>query len=227
MRFLNLEGRGDPVPQHSSPRGMDRGRRIGIALGAALYRLHVRGRDRVPATGPLVMVANHTNFMDGPVLFGAFPRRLSFLVKAEAVTGPLGWLLKHVGQYALVRDKPDRIPLLASLAQLQAGGAIGVFPEGTRGQGDVATVFAGAGWLAARSGATIVPVAVRGVSRPSGVRRRFRPRVEVLVGQPFAVEQGASRTAVAAATDGIREHLAALVRTLDEDLAAGSVDRRH
>ena len=221
MRLLSLEAPTDPAPEHSTPRGMDRGRRIGIVLTGAMYRLRVRGRDRVPTDGPLVMVANHTNFMDGPVIFGAFPRRLSFLVKAEAVTGPLGWVLRHVGQYALERDKPDRVPLLAALAQVKAGGAIGVFPEGTRGAGDVAAVFAGAGWLAARSGATVVPVAVRGVSRPPGSRRRFRPRVEMLVGQPFAVEQGASRTAVAAATEAIREHLAALVRTLDEDLAAG------
>ena len=127
---------------------------------------------------------------------------MSFLVKAEAVKGPLGWLLTNVGQYALVRGVPDREPLLKALAQLKAGGAIGIFPEGTRGAGNVETVFAGAGWLAARAGAAVVPVAIRGTDRPAGrKRRRFRPAVHVLVGDPFAVPQGGGRTAVAAATE--------------------------
>ncbi len=147
---------------------MDRGRRIGIALSLIMYRMRIRGMGRLPAAGPVVVVANHQNFMDGAVLFGALTRRVSFLVKAEAVKGPLGWLLINVGQYALVRGVPDREPLLKALAQLKAGGAIGIFPEGTRGAGNVETVFAGAGWLAARAGAAVVPVAIRGTDRPAG-----------------------------------------------------------
>lgn len=221
MRWFDLGGAADPAPASSGPKGMDRGRRIGIALSAVMYRMRVQGMEHFPAAGPLVVVANHQNFLDGAVLFGLLPRRVSFLVKAEAVKGPLGWLLVNVGQYALLRGVPDREPLLNALAQLQAGGAIGIFPEGTRGAGTVASVFPGAGWLAARSGATVVPVAIRGTNRPAGKRRRFRPDVDVLVGEPFPVEQGGGRKAVAAATDAIREHLAALVVTLD----AGIDDR--
>jgi 1-acyl-sn-glycerol-3-phosphate acyltransferase len=201
---------------------MDRGRRIGIALSAAMYRMHVRGMGRVPAQGSLVVVANHQNFMDGAVLFGALTRRVSFLVKAEAVKGPLGWLLINVGQYALVRGVPDREPLLKALAQLQSGGAIGIFPEGTRGAGNVETVFAGAGWLAARSGAAVLPVAIRGTDRPADSGRRFRPEVRILVGDPFPVQQGGGRKAVAAATDAIQVHLAALVATLDAEIEQDS-----
>jgi 1-acyl-sn-glycerol-3-phosphate acyltransferase len=188
-----------------------------------MYRMHTRGMGRLPAAGPVVVVANHQNFMDGAVLFGALTRRVSFLVKAEAVKGPLGWLLINVGQYALVRGVPDREPLLKALAQLKAGGAIGIFPEGTRGAGNVETVFSGAGWLAARAGAAVVPVAIRGTARPTGrKRRRFRPAVHVLVGEPFPVQQGGGRKTVAAATDAIRERLAALVATLDTEIASSS-----
>ncbi len=195
MRWFRLGGSDDPTPDSSGPKGMDRGRRIGIALGLIMYRMHTRGMGRLPAAGPVVVVANHQNFMDGAVLFGALTRRVSFLVKAEAVKGPLGWLLINVGQYALVRGVPDREPLLKALAQLKAGGAIGIFPEGTRGAGNVETVFSGAGWLAARAGAAVVPVAIRGTDRPAGrKRRRFRPAVHVLVGDPFPVQQGGGRT---------------------------------
>ena len=192
MSWFHLGGENDPVPPHAGPKGTDRGRRIGIVVRHTLYRNRIRGLDRVPATGPVLIVSNHTNFMDGAVLFGSLPRRVSFLIKAEAVKGPLGWLLTNVGQYALHRDVPDREPLMQALAQLKAGGAIGIFPEGTRGAGTVENVFNGAGWLAARAGATVVPVAIRGTSRPAGRRRRrFRPVVDMLVGEPFPVPVGA------------------------------------
>ncbi|SDP08116.1 1-acyl-sn-glycerol-3-phosphate acyltransferase [Nakamurella panacisegetis] len=220
MRWRHLGGAGDPTPQHAGPVGMDRGRRIGIVLSALLYRLTVAGIDRVPATGPVVLVANHSNFWDGPVLFGALPRRVSFLVKAEAVTGPLGWLLRNVGQYAINRAAPERGTLLDALAQLKAGGVIGIFPEGTRGDGNVHQVSSGAGWLAARAGAAVLPVAVRGTARPAGARRRFRPRVRVLIGDPFPIPVGAGKKAVDTATDLIRDRLSALVVELDETIDA-------
>lgn len=226
MRWFHLGGSTDPTPEQSGPKGMDRGRRIGIALSAAMYRMRVEGMGRMPASGSVVVVANHQNFMDGAVLFGLLPRRVSFLVKAEAVKGPLGWLLVNVGQFALMRGVPDREPLLKALAQLQAGGAIGIFPEGTRGAGNVTTVFAGAGWLAARSGAAVVPVAIRGTQRPAGrTRRRLRPEVHVLIGDPFPVQQGGGKKAVAAATEAIRVNLAGLVATLDAEIDQASLSR--
>ena len=197
---------------------MDRGRRIGITLSAVMYRMRVSGLGRVPASGGLLVVGNHMNFMDGPILFGLMPRRVSVLVKAEAVKGALGWLLRNVGQYAIDRDSPSRDVLLSAMAQLKAGGAIGLFPEGTRGNGDVEQIQAGAGWLAARSGATVLPVALRGIDRPEGSRRRFRPVVHVLVGEPFQVPQGAGKAAVAAAQEEIRQRLAATVQDLDREI---------
>ena len=144
---------------------------------------------------------------------------MSFLVKAEAVKGPLGWLLINVGQYALLRGVPDREPLLKALAQLQAGGAIGIFPEGTRGAGTVATVFPGAGWLAARSGAAVVPVAIRGTNRPAGraapvPARGRRAGRGTVPGRAGRRPQGRRRRHRA-----IRVHLAALVATLDAEIA--------
>ena len=219
MRWRHLGGADDPTPEHAGRVGMDRGRRIGIALSLLLYRQRVAGIGRVPATGPVVLVANHSNFWDGPVLFGALPRRVSFLIKAEAVTGPIGWLLRNVGQYAINREAPERNTLLNALAQLKAGGVIGIFPEGTRGDGNVANVSSGAGWLAARAGAAVLPVAVRGTARPPGSQRRFRPKVRVLIGDPFPIPVGAGKKAVDAATELIRDRLSQLVVQLDQSIA--------
>lgn len=219
MSFFRLPGGDDPPPAHTTGKGVDRGRRIGIVLWKVIYRKRIRGLARVPAGGPLVVVANHTNYVDGGFLFAILPRRVSFLVKAEAITGPLGRLLTHVGQYAIKRDVPDRRPLIAALEHLKAGGAIGVFPEGTRGAGNVTEVFNGAGWLAVRAGATVLPVAIRGTARPPGARRRFRPVVNVLVGTPFDVPAGAGKAAVDAATARIQQRLSLLVSRLDAELA--------
>jgi 1-acyl-sn-glycerol-3-phosphate acyltransferase len=161
------------------------------------------------------------------VLFGALPRRVSFLVKAEMFKGFVGWVLTNVGQYGLQREVPDRAPLLNALAQLKAGGSIGIFPEGTRGSGAVQNVFNGAGWLACRSGAQIVPIAMRGTLRPAGTKRRLRPRVDVLIGPPFSVPVGAGRTAVAAATDKIRGTLKELVAELDRHRWASGNKQRN
>lgn len=218
-RWWRLGGKADPMPEGQHGWSMDLGRRTGIALSAAMFRVRVTGLNRVPATGPVLFVANHTAFVDGVVLFGLLPRRTSFLIKAEAVTGPVGALLRHVGQFAIDREVPSRDVLLAAQSQLAGGGAVGVFPEGTRGDGLVRQVLPGAGWLAARSGATVVPVAVRGTARPAGARRRFRPVVRVRIGEPYQVAKGAGKSAVGAATATIQQRLSELVRGLDDDLA--------
>lgn len=224
MSFRHLPGRADPTPAVTTPFLVDLGRRIGIVTKLVSYRMRIVGGERIPATGPVLFVVNHSSGLDGPVLFGVLPRRVSFLVKAEMFHGPVGRVLTAVGQYGLHRDIPDRGPLLSALAQLKAGGAIGIFPEGTRGTGGVESVFNGAGWLACRSGARIVPIAMRGTLRPAGTGRRFRPHVDVLVGEPFTVPVGAGRTAVAAATERIRDTLKELVTALDDSRArAGSL----
>ncbi len=180
------------------------------------YRLRVWHRERIPMTGPLVVVANHSAMVDGPLVYGLVGRRSSFLVKQEMFRGPLGWVLPRMGQLAVRRGGVDRAPLLAAVRLLRHGGVVVVFPEGTRGGGDVDSAQHGAAWLARTGGARILPVAIRGTRRPSGSNWRFRPRVDVLVGEPFAVPSGQGRAVVAAATNDMRNRLATLVTELDE-----------
>lgn len=190
-------------------------RAIAVVLGMVAYRLRVHGRDHIPATGPVVMVANHSAMIDGPLLLGLLHRRTVFLVKSEMFSGALGWFLLRVGQLPVRRGEPNRAPLLAAVRVLRAGGVIGIFPEGTRGTGDVVNAHHGAAWLARTGGAVLLPVACRGTRRPPGARRRFRPRVDVLVGEPFAAPEGKGRAALTVATDQVRIRLAALVDDLD------------
>jgi 1-acyl-sn-glycerol-3-phosphate acyltransferase len=203
------------LPPGAVPWLHDVARWIGTWCFRLPFRLRVHGRDRVPADAPMVLVANHSSFVDGPLLFGVIGRRSVFLVKQEMFRGALGWALPRIGQLPVRRGRADRAPLMAALRVLRAGGLVSVFPEGTRGAGDVADAQHGAAWLARSTGAQVLPVVCRGTRRPDGSRRRWRPRVDVLVGKPFEVSASGGRAGLAAATEQVRSGLAALVTEVD------------
>jgi 1-acyl-sn-glycerol-3-phosphate acyltransferase len=203
------------LPEGAWPPLHDLARWIGTWLFRPMFRLRMHGRERIPAEGPVVLVANHSAFVDGPMLFGMFGRRTVFLVKREMFAGAVGPALHRIGQLGIHRDRPDRTTLLAAQRVLRGGGLVAVFPEGTRGSGDAASARGGAAWLARTTDARVVPVVCRGTRRPEGSGRRWRPRVDVLVGAPFEVTGERGRTGLAAATEEIRAALAALVIELD------------
>jgi 1-acyl-sn-glycerol-3-phosphate acyltransferase len=176
------------------------------------YRIRVHQRSRVPSTGPVVMVANHSSFIEPQLLFGVVRRRAVFLVKAELSKGIAGHAFRWIGQIMVRRGVADREPLMAAVSVLKAGGLVGIFPEGTRGAGDVAHAEQGAAWLVRMTGAVVLPIATRGTYQRSG----FRPKLDILVGEPFELSVHRGRTGLAAATEDIRKHLADLVRELDE-----------
>ena len=180
------------------------------------YRLHVNGVDNTPSTGPLVVVVNHSTFAEGPLVLGTLPRGTVFLIKRELFVGPIGTILRRMGQLALNRDVPDRGPLMEAQRILRAGGVIGIFPEGHRGEGQMTKAENGAAWLATSTGAAVLPIACRGTYRALGTPRRFRPRVDILVGKPLVLPNQRGRAAVTAATEQIRVALADLVVELDE-----------
>lgn len=204
------------LPPGASPVLHDLARWLGSWIFTPFYRVRVHHAERVPAAGPVVLVANHSALADGPMLFGLAGRRTVFLVKEEMFRGPVGWALPRIGQLAVRRGAPDRRPLLAAVGVLRGGGLVAVFPEGTRGEGDVAAAQHGAAWLARASGACVLPVVVRGTRRPAGARRRLRPPVDVVVGEALNIPPGGGRVALTAATETVRAALAGMVRELDE-----------
>ncbi len=212
--------RGADLPAGSSPALCAAARWLGGWLFDMFLRVRVHHGARVPAAGAVVLVANHSAFVDGPLLFGVtatLGRRPVFLVKSEMFAGPVGWGLRGIGQIPVNRGVPDRAALTAAQEVLRGGGLVGVFPEGTRSTADMRTAHHGAAWLARATGATVQPAVVRGTRRPDGLpRRRWRPRVDVLVGRPFSVESSKGRAGLAAATEQVRSELVALIGEVDE-----------
>lgn len=197
-----------------SERGAEVGRRIGVGLMYGLWKPRVLGAWKVPATGPVILAVNHSHNIDGPMVMGVAPRPTHFLIKKEAFVGPLGDFLTGIGQLKVDRAAADRTAITDALGVLAAGGVLGIFPEGTRGEGDFASLRAGLAYFAVRSGAPIVPVAVMGSSdRPGRLIKALPPlrsRVDVVFGDPFDAGDGSgrrTRRALDEATERIQQQL--------------------
>ncbi|MFF0837046.1 MULTISPECIES: lysophospholipid acyltransferase family protein [unclassified Streptomyces] len=179
-----------------------------------LWRPRVLGAWKLPASGPAILAVNHSHNIDGPMVMGVSPRPTHFLIKKEAFVGPLNPFLTGIGQLRVDRTTADRAAITQALGVLEAGGVLGIFPEGTRGEGDFASLRAGLAYFAVRSGAPIVPVAVLGSSgRPGRLIRQLPPlrsRVDVVFGDPFDAGDGSgrrTRRALDEATERIQKQL--------------------
>lgn len=165
-------------------------RLLGAALARALFAVEVTGAEHVPASGPLLVAGNHAGFLDGPLVFLLSPRPLGILAKAEIFVGPWPRLWGWLDVVPVHRGTADRAALRAGLEVLTRGGALAVFPEGTRGSGSLDEVTDGLAWLALRSAAPVVPVAVRGTADalPRGTwRPRLRTPVHLAFGAPVTL----------------------------------------
>jgi 1-acyl-sn-glycerol-3-phosphate acyltransferase len=208
---------GLPLRQTEHPRAVGPGRLLAKVLSTGIYNTRVHGRQHVPAGGPVILAINHRNFLDGPVVFGACPRPARFLVKAEMFKGPLGAILRQVGQIPIRRGTPDRAALMTCLNWLRRGEVLGVFPEGTRGAGDFVQVRHGLTWLALRARAPVVPVVCFGIVESMRGRKapKLRSKVDVVFGEPFDVAADGDRASRRVLTNAAEEVRVRLVEHHD------------
>jgi cytidylate kinase len=172
---------------------------IAVAIMRALWRLEGHGMEHVPASGPVLLVSNHSSVLDPALVGGVAPRQLTFLAKAELFAVPgFGRFIRALNAWPVRREGADAAALRTALRALEQGSALLVFPEGTRGEeGRLREPKPGAALLAGLSGAPVVPVLVRGsgAAWPRG-RRLPRPaKVVVAFGPPlrFGRPTGAGR----------------------------------
>jgi 1-acyl-sn-glycerol-3-phosphate acyltransferase len=197
----------------------------------SLAAVSVTGIDQIPAAGPVLLAINHQSLLDGPLVLGELSRPVSCLVKAEAFTPWLGPILRSAGQISLVRQRLDPGPVRLCVAILRAGGVVGIFPEGTRGDGSARTAKPGVGYLALRSGATVVPVACHGTAQVLSRGPLRRRPLRLVCGEPIVVskfpdDRLLNRRHVATLSEQIRSALAALVEST-RPIAAQEVQMPH
>lgn len=188
-------------------------------LCRGLGRVELSGAGQLPEHGPLIVAVNHTSAMDGALLFGLLDRPVSFLVKAEAfqpLHGLAGRVLIRSAQLPVRRQLLDPAPVRWSLRLLEAGGVLGICPEGHRGDGLVSQARAGVGYLALKSGAPVLPVAIHGATGMVPGPGWRRPPVRIVFGAPVRLAEAGpgplNRRRWLAATEQLRIELAELVR---------------
>ena len=100
-----------------------------------LYRVRRQGSSQLPRKGPVILAANHRSFIDSIFIPLVVPRRVTFVAKAEYFENKkTAWFFRAVGMIPLKRDggsASDRA-LAAARDVLDAGGVLGIYPEGTR-----------------------------------------------------------------------------------------------
>jgi 1-acyl-sn-glycerol-3-phosphate acyltransferase len=169
-------------------------------LYATYFRWRVFHPERVPATGPVILAANHLSFLDPPLVGAGLRRPINYLARKSLFRYPgIGALLRSVNAVPVDRDGGSAAGLKEILDRLKRGGAIILFPEGTRSpDGRLQPARSGVGLAIIKSTAPVVPVRVFGTFEAYGKGVTFpRPvRIAVKYGEPmdFAALRAEART---------------------------------
>jgi 1-acyl-sn-glycerol-3-phosphate acyltransferase len=171
------------------------------AVYAGYFGWRVFNPERVPLAGPVILAPNHASYMDPPLIGASLHRQISFLARDNIFHVPvLAAILRSWKVVPVDRDGGTGRGLKEILNRLEQGGAIILFPEGTRSRhGDLNPARSGIGLTVIKSGAPVVPVRVFGTHEAFGPHHRLpRPRrVSVKFGKPLWFEE---RRAEAAAS---------------------------
>ena len=209
---------------------VDTHRKVGYRIARFLVELFVRiwfrptisGAGRVPETGPVLITPVHRSFADFVFTSVITDRKLFFMIKDSMWKSRLlGRVLVSVGGFPVHRESADRQALLHAEDVLRHDAVLVIFPEGTRQEGPaIEELLEGAAFLAARTGATLVPLGIGNSekSMPKGSRIPKPLKIKLVVGEPIAAPERSaagrvSRSKVRATNEQLR---AALQAAYDE-----------
>jgi 1-acyl-sn-glycerol-3-phosphate acyltransferase len=186
-------------------------------VAKVLFRPTVVGAGNIPLTGPVLIAPIHRSNVDFALTLFISKRKVFFMAKDSLFRVPiLGPLITHLGAFPVKRGAADRESMTLSEEVLRQGHALVLFPEGTRKEGRaVAPLHDGAMFVAARTGATIVPVGIGGSDRamPKGAKLPRFARIRIVVGapiQPPSSQGRVARSALAAKSEELRAALEAV-----------------
>ncbi|MGB6518535.1 MAG: lysophospholipid acyltransferase family protein [Candidatus Cybelea sp.] len=185
------------------------------SMARVLWRARVFGSENVPPTGALIVACNHLSYLDPPLLGSLCPRRIRYMAKKELFAVPvLGSVIRALGAYDVDRRGSATRAIKRSLQVLESGGAIGIFPEGTRNPGGTVVAQTGVALLASLAQVPVVPACVRGTDRALRLGR-----VDVVFGAPLTLSAGrkATRDDLAKFTGDIMKAIEALAESIGGD----------
>lgn len=183
-----------------------------------LCRVQVEGWENVPAAGPALLASNHISIFDAPFIFSRLTRPDSTSLIAANYRSNLfiRGLVETADGIWINREETDFRALRAALAYLQAGGLLGIAPEGMRSKtGGLIPAKTGVAYLAHRANCLVIPAAIWGTETiKTDLRRLRRPAIHMRVGAPIhlpPLERGDRSAALQRNTDLLMRHIAALL----------------
>jgi 1-acyl-sn-glycerol-3-phosphate acyltransferase len=181
--------------------------------------------ERVPLKGPVILAANHQSFLDPPLVGAGLRRDINYLARESLFRFPvLGWVLRNWNSVPVDREGGGARGLKAILDRLLEGGAIILFPEGTRTRdGKFQPARSGIGLTVIKSNAPVVPVRVFGTYEAYGPSMRWpKPRlIRVKYGQPLNFERlraeatGCSKARLKAIYQQVADEIMAAIAKLE------------
>jgi len=192
-------------------------RSIVLALSKLALRRRVVGLSNVPKQKACIVVANHVNLLDSPLLGISLGRKVYFMAKEELFESDLmAWAANNFGAFPVAKGKLDRRAGRKALELLGRGQAIVILPEGKRSEdGKLGQAYPGAALLAVRSNSPIVPVGIIGTNSLTGKGWYLkRPRIELNIGCPFTLSAHngkLSKEETADLTNEVMTHIAELL----------------
>ncbi|WP_246083206.1 lysophospholipid acyltransferase family protein [Nonomuraea diastatica] len=161
-------------------------------LAHAMCRPHVTGAAHVPRSGPAILAANHLSVLDSFLLPALLPRHVTFTAKNEYFDGnPVsGFFMRLGGSLPIDRESAHsaQVMLDEAAALLERGELFGIHPEGTRSpDGRLYRGKVGVAWLALKTGAPVLPVALSGTEKvlPPGASVPRPARIGIAIGAPL------------------------------------------
>lgn len=134
-----------------------------------VYRLKIEGKENIPAEGALLFCGNHRTYLDPPLVVVTAGRHMRFMAKEELSKNKFLAFLGIIFDAIYVkRDSKDITAMKEALKTLKNGGCVGLFPEGTRNglEKNDGKLKNGAAYLALKTGAKIVPIGIKGDTKP-------------------------------------------------------------
>ncbi|HMK91948.1 MAG TPA: lysophospholipid acyltransferase family protein [Thermoleophilia bacterium] len=185
---------------------------------AAAYRVEGEGAENLPASGAAIIASNHKSMLD-PFFGGqVFRRPVKYFAKTELFqNAALRWAITELGAIEIKRGESDRAGLETALAALADGQALIIYPEGHRRRDQrVHEFLPGVGMLALRSGAPVVPLAIKGSEQVIDHGRPGLPHIRVKVGPAVDLDglEGKKSVMYAQAAGRIHDAVAALYESL-------------
>ncbi len=159
-------------------------------------RWQVNGAENVPNEGPLLVVANHINAADPPLLGVSVGRKVVFMAKEELFRSKfIGYFIRGFGSFPVHRGRLDTKALRLADQLLAQGLVLAMFPEGKRSRsGQLQPALPGSALIATRSGVPILPVGIVGTEKIKGITWLLRrPRITVNIGHPFLLPPASGR----------------------------------